>query len=175
MSWDVMKDYEKPCPCGKGKVHIVEEMDDWNRIRESEEIICDECQKELIKNKQSEENEYRKYNKLSNDVIVYFKENYLTELMKCFEQAKSKKNIWEIMNKVGIERRTLQSFYYHNKNFNKQKYIEKIISIRNISKLMNLLNINDEKLNQMLQEPFEIYTKMEAKSYNEAYMRYRNK
>lgn len=95
--------------------------------------------------------------------------------MKYFEQTKSKKSVWEVMHGIGIEKRSLQSFYSHNKNFDKQKYIEKAISIGNISKIISLINIKDEILEQMLEEPFGIYTKRENISYNEMYRRYRKK
>lgn len=107
MSWEVMRDEEKTCSCGKGKIRIIVEMDDWNRTRESEEILCEECQKELLRKKKIKEDEDKKYAKLSNDVIIYFKEKYLPELLKYFEQTKSKKSIWEVMHGIGIEKRSL--------------------------------------------------------------------
>lgn len=175
MSWEVMRDEEKTCSCGKGKIRIIVEMDDWNRTRESEEILCEECQKELLRKKKIKEDEDKKYAKLSNDVIIYFKEKYLPELLKYFEQTKSKKSIWEVMHGIGIEKRSLQSFYSHNKKFDKQRYLERAISIGNISEIISLINIKDEMLEQMLKEPFEIYTKRENASYNEMYRRYRKK
>lgn len=175
MSWEVMSDKEKTCSCGKGTVRIKIEMDDWNRTRESEEIKCEECQKELIRKKKIQDDEYMKYVKLSNDVIIYFKEKYLTELLKYFEQYKSKKSIWEEMSRIEIEKRSLQSFYNHNKNFDQQKYIEDIISIRNIHKIISLISIKDEILEQMLEEPFEIDKKNQNRKYNEDYIRYRKK
>ena len=43
MSWEDMGEYEMPCPCGKGKVIVKSEMDDWNRFRSYETILCDKC------------------------------------------------------------------------------------------------------------------------------------
>lgn len=175
MSWEVMSDKEETCLCGKGKIRIILEMDDWNRTRESEEILCEECLKELTRKKKLQEDEDEKYIKLSNDVIIYFKEKHLPKLFKYFEQTKSKKSIWETMHGIGIEKGSLQSFYNHNKKFDKQQYIEKAISIGNISKIVSLINIKDEMLEQILKEPFEIYTKREKISYNESYRRCRKK
>jgi len=79
------------------------------------------------------------------------------------------------MHGIGIEKSSLQSFYSHNKKFDKQRYIERAISIGNISKIISLINIKDEMLEQMLEEPFEIYTKRQNRAYNEAYRRYRKK
>lgn len=175
MSWDIMIDEERICFCGKGKIHIIEEMDDWNRTRRSEELLCEECKKELLRKEKEDREESEKYNKLSNDVITYFKENYLETLLNHFEKYKDKKSVWESMHKIGIERRSLQSFYGHNKGFGNERYVEKIIRIENISKISNLIDIKDEILEQMLKEPLEIYEKWETASYNETCRRYRKK
>jgi len=32
-----------PCPCGKGNYKVVHEVDDWDRSRESWEMLCPAC------------------------------------------------------------------------------------------------------------------------------------
>lgn len=175
MSYEFMRKYEKTCPCGKGKILVTVEMDDWNRTREDETILCEECRmRERIK---AEED--AKYFKLSNDVIAYFKEKYLVELLKYFDQIKTKKGIWQLMWELGMEAGSLQSFYKYFKMFGKQKYIGDKISVGNIPNLIQLINIKDEKLDQILKEPFEIYTKRKktskTESYNHMYRTYRKR
>ena len=43
MSYEVDKIKEIECPCGKGKIKLTSESNDWNQTRENIEILCDEC------------------------------------------------------------------------------------------------------------------------------------
>ncbi|TVY04470.1 hypothetical protein [Cohnella terricola] len=49
MSWDVIYDKEKPCPCGVGTYREVYEMDDWNRTRENVTMSCLDCREKYVK------------------------------------------------------------------------------------------------------------------------------
>jgi hypothetical protein len=48
MSWETSQ-YERPCYCGKGKVLVTVESDDWNRSRSFETILCGSCKEKAKK------------------------------------------------------------------------------------------------------------------------------
>ena len=43
MSYEVIREKEVDCPCGKGKVRQVVKENDWFQQKEFFEIQCDEC------------------------------------------------------------------------------------------------------------------------------------
>ncbi|MCM1545501.1 MAG: hypothetical protein NC033_00550 [Clostridiales bacterium] len=44
MSYDIVKEENQPCPCGKGFVNYILEENDWGQFRENVFIQCDNCQ-----------------------------------------------------------------------------------------------------------------------------------
>jgi predicted RNA-binding Zn-ribbon protein involved in translation (DUF1610 family) len=48
MSWEVMSRTKFTCPCGKGEYEVISEMDDWNRTRDSAEMLCPNCKDKYI-------------------------------------------------------------------------------------------------------------------------------
>lgn len=45
MSWEETSRKEVKCPCKKGKIALIAYMDDWNRTKESVNIVCLECKR----------------------------------------------------------------------------------------------------------------------------------
>lgn len=49
MSWEIVKEDSKPCPCGKGFVSRILKADDWNRSEITVSLNCLECNKNYVK------------------------------------------------------------------------------------------------------------------------------
>src|SRR5690606_21087388 len=113
MSWDSYE-YERPCACGKGKILVTIESNDWGNSRCFEKILCDEC-KEVAKSKAKiKEERNKRYSILASNVILYFREKYLNLWTSYFEDVKTKKGIWQILYHYKIQNCSLPTF---NKRF----------------------------------------------------------
>jgi hypothetical protein len=171
MSWDSWKQ-EVRCPCGKGVVIITTEMDDWNRSRVSEEILCEEClrKSELIRTQRLERNS--RYSLLLNQLITYFKGKYCHIWIQHFESIKSKKELCNILNLHKIENCTIESFYYKTRTIELSKYLEGLIRIENLKKILELLGTDDSFLDKIIEEPLLLKKEIDAENLAEYMRRY---
>lgn len=76
--------YKIKCKCGKGKIRVTIETNDFLGSSRYEELICEECRK-------FEKEKNDKYNHLTENVLTYFKENHLEKWKLLFVDIKSKK------------------------------------------------------------------------------------
>lgn len=72
-----------------------------------------------------------------------------------------------------IETCNLQTFYKYTKNITVKKRIVDSVSLENIQKILEKLEIQDSKLDQMMIEPMKIYQKYREESLARAYAYYK--
>lgn len=176
MSWEEVISY-KNCECGKGKVKVINRMDDWNRSEPSEIILCEKCKEKDRQEKEYEKKRKIKFDEQKEEVLDYFNKNYLDTWVKYFKDIKTKKGVWEIVHKAGIEICSLSTLYSHWKMFSytTTDYVSRLVRIDTVDKIMSTLDIEDNKLKNMLKQPLEYYNEMKRKSFNEAYLSMRKK
>lgn len=143
MSWDYTE-YKKPCPCGKGLVLVTDGSNDWGQTSHHETILCPECKEKDEKAKALKQERLNLANSKTTLVVSYFKENYVDILREKFENAKSKKAVWQTATDLGIEDCSLTKFYSYYRD--KDNYIEGLIYWDNIGLIINALKISDQKL-----------------------------
>jgi len=170
MSWEEFISY-KGCECGNGKVKVINRMDDWNRSEYSEIILCEECKEKDRQEKEYEKKRKIKFEEQKKEIIDYFNKNYLDTWVNYFKDIKTKKGVWGIVYNAEIEICSLSTLYNHWKMFSytTTDYVSKLVGINTIDKIMLILDIEDNKLNNMLKQPLEYYNEMKRKSFNEAY------
>lgn len=120
-------------------------------------------------------NEGKKLLNNAAEIIAYFNENYIEQWLAYFNDKKSKKAIWETVSKMGIEKSSLSTFYSHQHFLIIEKYIRRFVQIQNIPKIMEVLNIKDQNIEEALQEALRIYEARERAEFNEAYAHWRMK
>lgn len=169
MSWEKSSEYERTCSCGKGKVIISTEMDDWNRIRSYETVLCDQCREKSYQKIKIKQERDLKFRNLSSQVISYFNNHY-SKIWISYFNNKNKKAIWKSVFNLGVENCSLSSFYSKYKTLNTEEYINKLVKVENLPKIINGLNIKDEELESLLVEPLEIFYEIKNEWINEAYM-----
>jgi hypothetical protein len=156
MSWEASQ-YEKTCYCGKGKVLVTVESDDWNRSRSFETILCEGCKEKAEKDRIIKEERTKKYMTLVSKVILYFKNRYLYNWISYFNNVKSKKEIWNILKNINLENCSLQTFYKKCKTLTNSEYLESLITLENTLIILKFLNIRDLEFEEMIVEPLEIH------------------
>lgn len=141
-------EYTKPCACGKGLVMVRVGTDDWgNSSTPDETILCPECKKKYEIAKALKQERLNLANSKTTLVVSYFNENYVDILREKFENAKSKKAVWQTATDLGIEDCSLTKFYKYYRN--KDEYINELISWYRIEKIIIALRIMDPKLNDL--------------------------
>lgn len=69
-----------------------------------------------------------------------------------FKPIKSKKDAWQLVYNIGVETRSLSSFYQCFKSISIEGYAKNRISIRNLDKILATLHIQDNILSAKLKE-----------------------
>ena len=145
MSWE-STETKRPCPCGKSTFTIVDRSDDWGRFESHWKMDCPDCRnryslytygyyrsglyqeahrwidKEKYDEAQKLEEESKKTQKVAVALSV---ERQLPVLMELFD-TKSKKAIWETLNKHIKPFKSLGTFYQHIKGKEKYEYIKEL-------------------------------------------------
>lgn len=169
MSWEEAISY-RSCECGKGKVQVTNRMDDWNRSEYSEIILCEECKERERRQQEYENKRELKFKEQEEIVLNYFNLNYLEKWLDYFSEMRCKNEIWTVVHNAKIEICCLKTFYEHLKSYRtREDYIKRLITFDKIPNIIGLLEINDDKLNEMLKEPMNYYNERERKRWNEAY------
>lgn len=115
---------------------------------------------------------------ISGDEIVdYFTENYGKEWIAYFNNKKSIKSLWKTINDIGINQLSLSTLYSHHKMnwFSREKYINDLVQIQNIDKIMIILNLQDDNIEKALPNALKIYRDKEKADFNIAYAAWRKK
>lgn len=174
MSWELMSDEKRICACGKGFVVERHYMDDWNRTREERFVECKYCKEQQLKERNRREEMRSAFDK----IVSYFNEKYLDQWIAYFKDKISKKSIWETVHSIGLENCSLSTFYSDHRSHSIEEmngYYKSLVKIKNITKIIQILDIKDEVIENELPELLNFYEEQERKSYNEAYAQYRKK
>ncbi|UTI43260.1 hypothetical protein [Niallia sp. RD1] len=135
-------------------------MDDWNRHREYKIMNCSECarQERIEAEKKREkqiENEMR-LRELAADIRASFEKNYMDEWITIFQSLRSKKDAWQLACRIGVENKSLSSFYEFSRGKSINEYASILVSIRNMEKIMATLRIQDNILRSKVKEAREL-------------------
>jgi hypothetical protein len=172
MSWEY-NEYNKPCPCGKGLIHVVDGSNDWGQTSHRESILCVECKERDGKLRQVKDKRLKIANSKIGLVISYFKKNYSELLIEKFNNAKSKKAVWQKACEMGIENCGLNKFYKNYKD--KEQYINNLISWYRFDSIYNALNIVDPKLSDLYQDAKAHIKEFEDESTSASYMHFKGR
>lgn len=169
LSWEEINRGTYPCRCGKGTYTIISKMDDWNRTKHSTILNCPECaeQEKLKSIKEAEERELLE--KLDNEIKKSFEEKYKDKWIMYFENAKNKKQIWEMARRLGIEENSLSTFYSRNRNINMSDYIMSLANYQHMDKIMSYININDNNLKSKSDTAMKLYKADLSRRINDWY------
>jgi len=156
MGWEEIGWMDASCPCGRGVVMTVREMDESNRIRKRSYMFCDACD-ELAREKWDDdrkrsENEKKKVLDLRERILSHFDLRYLRDWQAHFALSPSKKAVWEILHQNGVFSRGLTTFYGDLREEPLPCFLRNIATVSNIGKILCLLEIQDEELEQLLHE-----------------------
>lgn len=151
---------EYPCKCGKSTYIEIGEMDDWNRHREYKIVNCSECAKqERIEAEKKREKQIENENRLRElaaDIRASFENNYMDEWITMFQSLRSKKDAWKLACRMGVENKSLSSFYEYYRGKSIREYASMLVSIRNMEKIMATLHIEDNILSSKVKEAREL-------------------
>ncbi|MCK6205768.1 hypothetical protein KZX50_10000 [Bacillus infantis] len=160
MSWEEMYRREYPCKCGKRTYTEIGEMDDWNRHREYKIMNCSECarqeQIEAEKKKEKQIENEKRLRELAADIMASFENNYMDEWVTIFQSIRSKKDAWQLACRMGVENKSLSSFYQFCRGMSIREYARILVSIRNMEKIMATLHIQDNILSSKVKEAREL-------------------
>jgi arginyl-tRNA--protein-N-Asp/Glu arginylyltransferase len=160
MSWEEMYRRYYPCKCGKSTFTEIGEMDDWNRFREYRVINCPECAKleriEVEKQKEKQIKNEKRLRELAADIKDSFENSYMDEWFAIFQPLKSKKEAWQLAHNMGVENKSLSSFYQFSKGISIKEYAKNLVSIRNMDKIIATLHIQDNILSAKVKEAGEL-------------------
>lgn len=149
MSWDY-NEYDIPCHCGKGLVHVKHGSNDWGQTSHHETILCNECREKEEEKERIHQAKERKSAQQKRQVMDYFRDHYEGVLQQKFENAKTKKNYWEIATSLKLEILSLSSFYSRCKS--PEDYVCSFIQWDYIEKLIVALKISDNNLQGLIDE-----------------------
>ncbi|PLR65567.1 hypothetical protein [Bacillus sp. UMB0893] len=156
MSWEETYRRTKPCSCGEGTITEVGEGDDWNRHREYQTIDCPTCKEEArkaaVKAAEIKAEEEARLKELISEINIHFEQHYMDEWLSLFGSAKSKRAIWTLAKKLGVESYSLASFYQHNKRSNKEDYVRRLARPHNMLKIMEALDKKDSSFESKVKE-----------------------
>lgn len=160
MSWDEIQRYDYPCKCGKGTITYVSEMDDWNRSRSHEIINCPECAAEARATataKAKAEQEARdRLKELASEIKRDFEERYIEQWITLFAAVRNKKQAWELAKEIGLENRSLNSFYDFNKGSSIADYVLRLARPYNMDKIIEILEIDDDDFKNKVDEAIKL-------------------
>lgn len=160
MSWEEMSRREYPCECGKGTYVEVVEMDDWNRRKDYIIIKCPECaERERIAEHERERKEAKErahLKELVKEINTYFEEHYMEDWIAYFSSAKSKKEVWTLAKKIGVESFSLSSFYKYNQGASIEECVRVFAKAYNMGKIIEVLNIDDSYFKSKVDELLKI-------------------
>lgn len=169
MSWEEMSRRSYPCHCGKSTYTEVNEMDDWNRYREHVIIDCPACaEKERTARAERERKrieDTKHLGELVLEVKADFEERYMQTWLDYFGSANNKKTAWTLAREIGIERHSLSSFYQFNKGLSVNDYVRSLANTYNMLKIIEVLNINDNFLENKIKKLTGLNNSVHTLSY----------
>ena len=171
MSWEY-EEYTKACPCGKGKIQVVNGSNDWGQTSHHETILCPECKEKAEREIAAKKERKRIADHKIEIVLTYFKENYLDKLVNKFEDTKSKKSIWKRAYEIGLETYSESSFYKHakSKTIVIEEFVKENIDWRNLKKLASYLQVTDSKFEELFNDAADHIKEFEEEWARLAYM-----
>lgn len=147
MSWEVMNEETKPCPCGKGTVTYIFEMDDWNRTRSSSKIKCPTCEARAVELSRLSIEREQKRERLLAKAIKTAEARYLARWLALFEN-KSKKEAW-LTYTGGNGYPALGTFYKHVKDEGVAQYLRRSFS-HDFRRALKQMKIKDDDIETLL-------------------------
>jgi len=166
MSWEVVREREYACPCGKGSYTVESLMDDWNRHDESWTMHCSECQANYVLDTCSGtdrdgisftnhpwllrttwmEREARRQRiaDLKRATMHLLSERYGEQWAASFSALRSKKAQWQVLTDLGLRPGSLGTYYRHGSDY--MDYLRNEFYFENTPTVLAHLGVQDEEV-----------------------------
>ncbi|WP_025677253.1 hypothetical protein [Paenibacillus polymyxa] len=175
VSWEIVKEDSKPCPCGLGFVSRIVKADDWNRSEERVSLNCLECNKNYVeyrydytssgmletaicwvKKEEYEvfcrlEKEFKEIEgKINNEINEYLYINYYQSWMALFHDVpRNKKAVWNKLYYWNLIRYSYSTFCKKIGTQSLDDCLKSYVSYPHKDKLQNILGVSDENIKAM--------------------------
>ena len=150
MQWEVLEQMEKPCPCGRGVIQTVQEINEMKKTREHTYLHCEYCTedaRERFRVAQKEEQQILlRLQVLRMELFSYFDSRYMEHWIEHFAFCPTKKAVWEILREHKIIQKSLTAFYEEVKNKSMASYLRNCATVGAMKQICDLLEIHDEYL-----------------------------
>lgn len=191
MSWNLDSSKERLCSCKKGQYSIHQFSNDWDQENQVWTLHCKLCSNKYIEYRweyyQSGTSSYtlgwvekrtkneidsiiKEHQELAEKTIDYTKSLYLEAWLSYFSNNKTKKSIYEKVNKLLDLNISLSVFYKRANNIN--DYLSELITINDLQKILTILNIVDDeilknldKINVLLVRKKQVEDKLKQEKY----------
>lgn len=184
MSWEVVGQDLRPCPCGAGRYRIEYRSDDWGRSEEDWSMECPACAKScaltarggwdsgisvsyqcwvprsLFSELTNLDDEIRRE---TDGVAKVARERYRAKWHSHFE-GMSKRRIWAHLTDAGKEYPSLSAFYAHVKHpTGLNGVLDGYFRLEHLPRVFRILNIADAELDQRIGQIAEAQSLREMK------------
>jgi len=150
MSWERMSEETRACPCGKGTVTYVMDMDDWNRTRHYQSINCPTCKAEADRKERLEAEREAKREDLLSRALQIAQKRYLARWLDLFA-GMSKKAAWQLYT-GGEGYPALGTFYKHVKDDGGiERYLRRSFA-HDFQRALKQMNVKDADTQKLLTE-----------------------
>jgi hypothetical protein len=112
MSYEEISREQKPCPCGKGSVIDVLEMDDWNRVRHAKIFQCERCKAANNRRAKALAQKQRLAEARDRRAFARARKLHFSKWVDTFTGL-SAKGCWRLLTKNGANYPSLGTFYKH--------------------------------------------------------------
>lgn len=144
------------CPCGLGIVVTIREADENNHIRNRSVLNCSRCRirasenwnEDFLRRQRAE----KELHEIYGHIMSIFQDKYHHYWMEHFGLCKSKRAVWEILRESGIYGKSLSAFYEELRAKPLPCYLEALPEPYNIHLILDLLEIEDNKLLELLNQ-----------------------
>jgi hypothetical protein len=185
MSWDVVTDDKRTCPCGSGHYRVVVRSDGWGRSEQNWSMECPECEKNyalavrhdidsgmsvarfcwvplaLSQEVSALEGDARRQ---IEEVEMVARERYSEKWHRHFEGV-AKKAIWTQLTDSGKEYPSLSTFYTHIREFGGlNAVLDRYFGLEYLPRMLRILGVMDDDLRERMTRIAQINAIHEARS-----------
>lgn len=175
---------ERPCPCGGGTYKVEEFDHDWGQSDERWTMQCAECQQRYVVFQYAyteKGRHWRAYvwvlrrnadelsrldamlNETEAEILKRAAGRYLDLWMALGGSSAPKKRLWEILTDDGaVPYPSLTTFYKHAKRLGVERYWCGEFAIRNLPRIIEVLDIRDATISAQIAHLAEMRTRRQA-------------
>ncbi|MEP1032482.1 hypothetical protein [Ekhidna sp.] len=168
MSWEIISEKKKTCPCKSGFYTVTLKLDDWNRMEEFWNMNCSHCEDDYILHHDFvtssglnekryfwiKKSQWLKFENLKSeakkfrDLSVEIARREYQELWNQYFFKKKKKFIWKALTNNGSVYPSLSTFYTHIKEWGIEQYLSDFFKNYN-SLALQILNVENKEISSL--------------------------